>query len=165
MSCESCVMRKFWGWRTPESAGLDGVNLSICLGEGAWLFLWGSIFTPVVSFAKFPEPYSGNPVYILEHKRLFCDIFGYYTPYQGCHGDEENQNNLNKVQILHGNNKGLHRLGNRMPNLENRWLLMDSVLGLENLCQYLGELFNCISTALHSELCGQKNIAGCRNVR
>lgn len=161
MSCESYVM-KFWGWRTPEPAGLDGVNLYICLGEGAWLFLGCSIFTHVVSFAKFSERYSRNLVYLLEHKRLFNDIFGYYAAYQRCHRDEKNQNNLHKVQILQGN---LHRLGNRRPDLENRWLLVDSVLGLENLCQYLGELFNCVSSTWHSELCGQKNIAGCRNAR
>jgi len=48
------------------------------LGEGAWLFLGGSIFTHLVSFAKFPEPYLRSPVYLVENKRLFNDIFGYY---------------------------------------------------------------------------------------
>lgn len=48
----------------PESAGLDGVNLSNCLGEGAWLLLGGSMFTHVVSSAMFSEPYSQETLYI-----------------------------------------------------------------------------------------------------
>lgn len=60
---------------------------------------------------------------------------------------------------------GLYRLGNRRPDLENRKLLMDSVFRLENLCQYLGKLFSCVSPVLHTGLCGQSNIAGCGNVR
>lgn len=97
---------------------------------------------------SFQQSYSRNPVYLLEYKGLFNDIFGCYAPYQGCHGDEENINNLNKVQNLQGNNRDLHRLGNRRPDLENRWLFMDSGLGLGNLCQYIGELFNCVGAAL-----------------
>lgn len=97
---------------------------------------------------SFQQSYSRNPVYLLEHKGLFNDMFGCCAPYQGCHGDEENQNNLNKVQNLQGNNRDLHRLGNRRPDLENRWLFMDSGLRLGNLCQYIGELFNCVGAVL-----------------
>lgn len=113
---------------------------------------------------NFQQPYSRNPVYLLEHKRLFY-IFRYYAPYRGCHGNEENQNNQHKVQIPHLNNKASHRMRNRRPNLENRWLLMVSDLGFEILCQCIGELLSCTNTVLYRELCGQKNIASCRNVR
>lgn len=43
--------------------------------------------------------------FCMVHKRLFYDIFEYYAPYWECHRDEENQNNLNKVQVLQGNNR------------------------------------------------------------
>lgn len=164
------AVRAVW-WGSFEDEGLLNLQGLIELTfQFAWEREHGFFWAVVYLLARFllqsfPQPYSRNPVYLLEHKGLFYDMFGDYAPYRGCHGDEENQNNLNKVQILQGNNRDLHRLGNRSPNLENRWLLMDSVLGLGNLCQYLGELFNCVSTALHSELCRQKNIAGCRNMR
>lgn len=42
---------------------------------------------------------------------------------------------------------------------------MDSVVEFGILCGFLGELLNCINTALCSEPCGQKSIVGYRNVR
>lgn len=117
------------------------LTFPFCLGEGAQLFLGSSVNTHVVSFAR--NLFSRALLRRLwSTKGLFKWIFEYYSPYWECHGDEENQNNLNKKQILQGSNRrvaiDLYRLGNKRPDLENRRLLMDSVLRLENLCQYLG---------------------------
>lgn len=129
-------------------------------------FLWEVVYLLTQFLLQsFQEPYSRNSVYLLEHKGLFYDIFRYYASYRGYHGDEENQSSQHKVQILHVNNSVSHRLRSRMPNLENRWLFMDSVVGFGILCGFLGELLNCINSALRSEPCGQKSIVGYRNVR
>lgn len=165
MECKRYVMRKIWGWRTLERAGLDGVNLPICQGKATQLSLRGSIFTHQFLLQSFQQPYSRNSVYLLENKGLSYDIFRYYASYQGYHGDEESQSNQNKEQILHVNNRVSHKLWSRRPNLENRWLFMDSVVEFGILCGFLGELLNCINTALCSEPCGQKSIVGYRNVR
>lgn len=160
MNCKRYVMRKIWGWRTFERAGLDGVNLSICQGKATQLSVRGSVFTHPVSIAKFPAALFQKLCISFGAQRAFLWYLQILCFLPGYHGDEENQSNQNKVQILCVNNRVSHRLRSRRPNLENRWLFMDSVVEFGILCGFLGELLNCINTALRSEPCGQKSIVG-----